>query len=513
MLQTYQTKLRSVLLNNGLCPEDYLQEFGKFFGILERKLFVQLYVKKQTVSSIKSSFSKQHGITARQFNSLRIQLEGKIDSVKENTNFRMEQLTVKIAEVEKSIDKKHKQKETWLEKIQNLSPTNPRFENTVKRYQNIKFVLHQKKRKLRNLQQKREKLTCDIEVNRVRICFGSKKLFHKQFHLEENGYTSHEEWKHEWQCARSAQFLVVGSKDETFGNQSASYNTKNELRLRVARYFEEKYGKYICIPDVLFPYGQPFLDEAKKAYTGITKGGKTQKYFKAVTYRFVRKKKGWYLYATVDRDTSEIETSNLGGAIGIDLNAGFLTACEIDRFGNPLREWKISCPMYDRRKEQVSASLSDAIQSVLLYAKENGKQVVIENLNFSKKRVALGEKNKKYARMLSGFAYAQFQELIQSKAKKLGVGIVLIHPAYTSQIGHMKFMARYGLSSHGSAACMIARKSFRFRTEQPRYDTVLGLPKTFDKEKSNYRKWMSLTQYIKRNYAFQDKIELLKADR
>ncbi|WP_428912458.1 hypothetical protein [Niallia sp. Krafla_26] len=405
MLQTYQTRLRRNQLNNGLCSEDYLQEYGEFFGQLERKLFVQFYVNKQTVSSIKSTFSNHHGITARQFNSLRIQLEGKIDSVKENRKFKIEQLTEKIIAVERSIEKHLRQKEKWQEKIQKLTPTNPQFENTVKRYRNIKFVLHQKKRKLRNLQQKQAKLQYDIQVNRIRICFGSKALFHKQFYLEENGYKSHEEWKQDWQNKRSAQFLVVGSKDETFGNQSAPYNLENELRLRVSHCFEGKYGKYIYFSNVLFPYGQPFLDEAKKAYIGITKGGRPQKYFKAVTYRFVREQKGWYLYATVDRETPDIETTNLGGAIGIDLNAGFLTACEIDRFGNPLREWKISCQMYDRRKEQISASLSNGIQSVLLYAKEKGKQVVIENLNFSKKKAALGENNKKICSDVIGICF------------------------------------------------------------------------------------------------------------
>ena len=63
------------------------------------------------------------------------------------------------------------------------------------------------------------------------------------------------------------------------------------------------------------------------------------------------------------------------------------------------------------------------------------------------------------------------------------------NPAYTSQIGHMKFMARYGFSSHGSAACMIARRGYYFKTEKPKYDTVLSLPKKFNKEKSNFSNW------------------------
>ena len=35
-------------------------------------------------------------------------------------------------------------------------------------------------------------------------------------------------------------------------------------------------------------------------------------------------------------------------------------------------------------------------------------------------------------------------------------------PAFTSQIGHHKFMKKYGLSSHESAAMTIARKAMNF---------------------------------------------------
>jgi hypothetical protein len=118
----------------------------------------------------------------------------------------------------------------------------------------------------------------------------------------------------------------------------------------------------------------------------------------------------------------------------------------------------------------------------------------------------------RYARMLSGFAYSTFKQLINSKAKKFGVRIREVNPAYTSQIGQMKFMARYGLSSHGAAACVIARRGNFFKMEKPAYDTVLSYPKNFDKHKSNFNNWRSITQHLKTQYRFQDKIEILKAD-
>jgi IS605 OrfB family transposase len=214
----------------------------------------------------------------------------------------------------------------------------------------------------------------------------------------------------------------------------------------------------------------------------------------------------------VERNIPKIGTSNLNGLIGIDLNAGFLSICEIDRFGNPIKSWRLDAPMYNRRTEQVKASLSDAIKQILGYAVLVQKDVVIEKLDFSKKKAKLREMGAKYARMLSGFAYSSFTQLIESKGKKEGIRIRKVNPAFTSQIGQMKFMARYGLSSHSSAACIIARRGFYFKTEKPKYDTVLSFPKKFDKQKSNFSNWQTITRHLKKQYTFQDKIELLKAD-
>ena len=190
----------------------------------------------------------------------------------------------------------------------------------------------------------------------------------------------------------------------------------------------------------------------------------------------------------------------------------FLSICEIDRFGNPIKDWKIDVPMYSRTKNQIEASMSDALKQILNYAAEVQKNVVIEKLNFTKKKSGLREMGPKYARMLSGFAYISFKRMIESKAKKLGVRVQRVNPAYTSQIGHVKFMARYGLSSHGAAACMIARRGYYFKTEKPKYDTALSLPRHFNKEKSHFSNWRTITSHWRKNYSFHDKIELLKAD-
>ena len=77
--------------------------------------------------------------------------------------------------------------------------------------------VHQKRRRLANLRSRLAGLEADIAAGRVRLCFGSKRLWRKQHHLEANGYASHEEWRRDWRDARSNEFFVLGSRDETGG--------------------------------------------------------------------------------------------------------------------------------------------------------------------------------------------------------------------------------------------------------------------------------------------------------
>ena len=56
-----------------------------------------------------------------------------------------------------------------------------------------------------------------LRAGRVRLCFGSKKLWRKQYDLKANGYASREAWLEEWRDVRSDEFFVLGSRDETSG--------------------------------------------------------------------------------------------------------------------------------------------------------------------------------------------------------------------------------------------------------------------------------------------------------
>jgi hypothetical protein len=64
--------------------------------------------------------------------------------------------------------------------------------------QRKKHNIHQKKRRLARLEKRLEQLESDKATGRVRICFGSRKLFNAQFDLKANGYENFEQWKSDY---------------------------------------------------------------------------------------------------------------------------------------------------------------------------------------------------------------------------------------------------------------------------------------------------------------------------
>ena len=466
MFKTYKTKINNQqvqLLNESSIPlYDYFNRYAQNFGVLERKLFVDLYIHRKPSNSLKTFYCATYNLTSRQYNSIKKQLDGRVSSKQELTFLHIEEIKVKIEKTKSIIEKKIEQKEKQHQALLNMKGNEKNFLKKVNQYRRLRQSIHQQKRKWHSLILKLEKLNRDIENKVIRLCFGSKELFHKQFHLEENNL-SLKEWKKEWQEARSAQFTFIGSKDETFGNQTCTYDLNNNIRIRMDKKDEDLFGKYITIPHVTFAYGQEQIDKAKIPTVGYTKGkGKKNNYYRALTCKFIRKDKQWYLNISVDVDAAELKTLQGNGYIGIDFNAQFLAVTEVDRFGNYLHSFRVPFCAYHVSSEQAEQSLSCALKVVVEYALRKQKPIAYENLDFKKKKQQLKQMSRKQAHLLSGFAYSTYKKMLISKCEKAGVETKTIHPAYTSQIGHHKFMKKYGLSSHESAAMTIARKAMNF---------------------------------------------------
>ena len=426
MLLTYQSRL---MLNQK--QEEILQECACLLSQVERCLFAEV-CKGKSSASCKNTFLRQFGITARQFNACRLSVETKISACQASQELAITNLKSQI----KTFDQKIK---------------------VLERKPSKHFVLHQKKRRRDILLSRLSSLEKDQKEKKVRLCFGGKKLFKAQFQLEENGFTSHSEWKKAWEEKRNGEFFILGSKDETAGNQTCvaylQSDGKLTLRLRLPKMLEEKYGKYLGIKDVAFAYGHESIIRALSS--------------QAISYRFKKDDKSWRIFVSTACKKKEPISKEGIGVIGIDLNSDHIACTETDRFGNIVDTKIIPWVSYGKTKGQLKALTKDVCKEIVEKAKKVKKPLVIEKLDFQKKKLALKEESSRYfARLLSCFAYSLFFSLLTTRAFKDGIHIHEINPAYTSLIGRVKFAKRYGLTIHLAAALCIARRYLMF-SESP----------------------------------------------
>ena len=113
---------------------------------------------------------------------------------------------------------------------------------------------------------------------------------------------------------------------------------------------------------------------------------------------------------------------------------------------------------YGKSQHQAQALIRDAVASVVAYAKEAGKPIVLEKLDFRTGKAALESESPRYSRMLSSFSYGKIRACFLSRGIRQGVEVHQVNAAFSSVIGRVKFMERYGLSVHQAAALALARR-------------------------------------------------------
>lgn len=526
MKQTYQTKLinlksikRPIIFSKddienmsfNMNINNFLDDYSKYFQIIERRLFVDIVHRNISITKLKKEYQTKYNINARQFNSIKSQIEGKITSIKELKKIELESKNIKLKQLNTNLKDTLKDKEKYLKMLSKIKNTDIRFKAIAKEYRRSKSIIHYTKRKIQAITFKINRIQEDIDNNIVRICFGSKDLFKKQYKLKENNYNNHSEWKKIWLNSRSNQFMCIGSKDESFGNQICQYDKENNLKITVPEFLESKYGKYITIDNVKFKYGQSNINKCKETYIGYTKSYNEQKYYTAITHRFYRNEFGWYLYTTVEVDQVSKTTDIRIGTIGIDFNVNFAQLAFIDRFGNPLDTLKLKYSMYNKNTNQINALMGDMVKDICELAKYYKTPIAIEDLKLEDIKKNL-DKNKKYNRMVSKFPYKKFRQSLEARAFKTGVEVIAINPKYTSIIGQFKYMRRYGISSHSSASIIIGRRALNLKTEKidKKYkDFLLRNKPSINLNKDNYKLWIEISKIIKKKYTFNKRIEML----
>lgn len=186
-----------------------------------------------------------------------------------------------------------------------------------------------------------------------------------------------------------------------------------------------------------------------------------------------RDDKGWRVFVSVEARpvarTSRLEL----GAIGIDVNADHLALSETDRFGNFIGARRIDLHTHGKSTEQTKALIGDAAVAIAAQAQAAGKPVVIETLDFQKKKAELETTAPRRARLLASFACRQMATHLKAACFRAGVEVIEANPAYTSVIGAVNHAQRHGISIHQGAALAIARRGLSFSERPPQRMAVV----------------------------------------
>ena len=468
--RTYTT-----ILPENLIP--FCEEMGQLFGWVERCLYKDLLRGKKR-TQLKKEYQLKYGINARQFNSIYFSIKGKIESRNTCHDRHKKQIKERIIELSKSIKK--------LERRLDLTRTDKRVKvvgsscasrskKTTPR-QSLLKTIHQKKRKLASLKAQSNQL----DNHAPSLIFGGKKLWKSQFNLRDNGYDSHQDWVEDWQEKRRSNFIFVGSSDEKCGNQICQLS-EGELKIRVPSRLESRFGKYVVTSGLKFAYGQADIEYA-------------QRMGRAITIRFTRKNHKWYIECTVDVPDTPLISHKKNGVMGIDLNPGVIGWAICDVQGNLKKKGSIKIKILSKKTTQTSAILGDAVRDLIEIASESEVPIVVEKLDFSRKKSGMKEQGVRYSRMLSNFAYSKFYQLLERRCGRYGIELKVVNPAYSSLIGLTKYLSMYGLSSDTAAGLVLARRGLRY-SERPPADYALWVQA--DTHKHVWSFWSLLNKKLK----------------
>lgn len=329
-------------------------------------------------------------------------------------------------------------------------------------------------------------------TERLHICFGSRKLFNAQYHLEENGYENHAQWLTDWRKKRSGRFYCIGKGQYGGGTMMKVFATDlpntYRLEITVPRPLQEKWGEKLGL------HFEVSDRDGRTRRADLNYALECQKPITIQVFRREHKQDGWYVHLTTYVPHIPIVHSIKNGCLGIDFNAETLSLTYVKPDGNITWCQDLPYQWKGLSSGQRAAMMRDLVCQIVKIAESLSCAIAIESLDFSKKKAGMSEESKLYNEMLSNLAIAVFRDAIQSRCRRFGVQLIQVSPAFTSIIGTIKFMARYGLNSGTAAAMAIARRAMRLREKLPK---CLARPE--DLTRHDWSGWNHVARFLKRH--------------
>ncbi|MCF6097669.1 IS200/IS605 family accessory protein TnpB-related protein, partial [Thermovorax subterraneus] len=292
--------------------------------------------------------------------------------------------------------------------------------------------------------------------NPGKVIFGGRSLFEKlkKQHINGNAY---KKLQHEWQERRKGNLYSRGDKSKK-GNLNTRIDIDENgavLRINVG---ERKYAyariqagwkKGKCREELLEAIstcGQPYSVELK------LKNGKV------------------YAYFAIEENFPEVAVTKENGVIGIDVNAypDHIAWAETDENGQLAGHGKIPMPeLISGNTDKREYYRWQYAHEVVRLAEEKKKAIAIERLDIRDKGKRGDFSGRKLRRIRNSFSYRSLLEKIKVLAKRKGIQVIEVNPAYTSVIGMLKYAPQYMISKDVAAAYVIARRGLGLKEQIP----------------------------------------------
>ena len=418
----------------------YISDYIEIFNKIQRLTFHRIknyHIKNDKITQedrniIHAQLKEEFNLTSRAIDAILSNMLGRYESIKELKEFERKSLERKIFALEKELTKLKDERTLQIVSLNN----NSKDFNFVK-YKNLKIKIYWKQNRLNTKKQKLKSLENEIKSGKYKVCFGTKNLLQKDYR--------------KFVKKRDSEIYYLGRA----GDKACNFNFQVEYSSKINQFYF-RIRKEIDLDNDKFVYGQ--FNFNNKIYTNLLKNLLRTK-DSALTYRIKVKDNKVLLQIIYNFEHNKdlCVTRNSYGVVGVDFNKGFVSVSETDKYGNLINTFNID---YQYSKGNQTTNDFQYIATRLKdYCLNVGKDLVIEKLNFTKKKDNLiSKRGKKYNEMLSSLAYSKFDSIITSKCVKNRIFLHKVNPAWTSWIAKQKYCPKMKLNIHSGASYVIARR-------------------------------------------------------
>jgi len=300
------------------------------------------------------------------------------------------------------------------------------------------------------------------EQNPKKLVFGSRGLFEqlKKKHLSGK---RRDELRQKWEERRYGILQSRGDKSKEGNLNLRLVNQNNEWHLRI----NLGNGEYVWARVIRSVKRK--TDKWIDFISSLEQAAKTSDWF---PYTVRLKLRNGRIYAQFSKEEKlpEVSITKDNGVMGIDINAYpfHLALVHTAKDGNLEKYERISLDKLLEGSSEKRDYLSwQVAHQVVGIAKRERKAIVVENLE----KLPKGERGDglpKLRQKLQKWVYKSLLQKIEIVAKRNGIQVIKVNPAYTSIIGKLKYAPLHNIDKDTAGAYVIARRGLGFKERLPK---------------------------------------------